>query len=60
MIEYDRIDDDGGGSGGKSVEELLKAEKLQKPEKFAKTIGLEELSVLISDTRLVVAKISTS
>ena len=48
MVEFDGFDA-GGGVGDKSVKKLSKSwrivkkvQKLQKSEKFAKTIGLEE------------------
>ena len=57
------VEDDGvDGGGGKSVEKssksrtVKKSEEPQRPEKSAKSIGLEEPSFLNSDTRLAVAK----
>ena len=37
---------------------IKKSKKPQRPKKSAKTIGLEELSFLISNTRLAVAKMN--
>ena len=51
IMKYKEVDDDGGG--GKLVEKLLKVEKLQR---FEKSTGLEELSFLTLNTRLVFTK----
>ena len=58
IAEYDGLD--AGGGGGKSVKKFSKAESFQRPEKSAKTIGLEEPSFLTSDTRLVLSKMESS
>ena len=60
MFEYDGVDDDGGGGGDKLVEESSKVEKLQRPEKSAKAIGLEEPGFLTSNTRLAFTKMGSS
>ena len=66
VVEYDGVDDDGSINGDKSIEKsskgqkVLKVEKPQRPEKFAKTIGLDEPSFLTSDTRLSFTKMSSS
>ena len=60
VVEYNGVDDVGGNGGGEFVEKLSKVEILQRPEKSAKAISLEEPNFLTSDTRLAFTKISFS
>ena len=61
------VEDDGvDGGGGKSVEKssksrriVKKSEEPQRPEKFAKAIGLKEPNFLTSDTRLAFTKMGS-
>ena len=62
VFEYDEV----GSGGGKLIKKFSKVEKStksktpQRPEKSAKTIGLEDLSFLTSDARLAFTKIGSS